>query len=647
MVKSPQNLGESDIDKLKELVQQFPYFAIAQNLLVKSLHNTKHYEYDKQLKIAALQAGNRSVLYNLVHNLPLETETQDWPGQSIEHLTLAEPQVIAKPTPINEEAKPVETIETPIFAEPTPIIEVPKPVETTEPKVIVEPTPIIEAPKPAETIEPPVIVEPTPIIELPKPVKEQEPERNPDIVYEEEKLIEPTGKYEKFVPKPRKKNTSEESLITEPDDELFNILPDFDISSLNGIITPPAPATPEPIEEDSTAPFEEKIIEPTKEEIAPTQPVISEVEPAFFDWLKQKETAAEPTIELPTEIAEPETTQTPVAIEIPEIKQEEDSVFVENFQHKIAEQSHIHLVQEVKNSEQYLYEVPDVPEPIVTQITENPVDLTPISEPIIKVEEPKEILEIRAEPKHEAIPETKVFSPLESLENYEVNEFLAPLYLQVKYNDSLFELNFEEVFEKNNPPQNITWEEPFVFLNPEPQESIIPPIPEPIIDIKPVDSLPIFEDLSYESTVWVESQKRNNVQEEQPEIVIPKKESAPLVENKIEKPEVEVKPKIADLPPPKIARDPGTVESILDKFIRENPSIARPKSEFYSPVNMAKQSAEESEEIVSETLANIYTKQGLYKKAVQMYEKLGLHYPEKFTYFAGLIEQIKSAHNIE
>jgi hypothetical protein len=62
---------------------------------------------------------------------------------------------------------------------------------------------------------------------------------------------------------------------------------------------------------------------------------------------------------------------------------------------------------------------------------------------------------------------------------------------------------------------------------------------------------------------------------------------------------------------------------------------------------MAKQSAEESAEIVSETLAQIYTRQGLYKKAIVMYEKLGLHYPDKFTYFAGLISQIKSAHNIE
>jgi hypothetical protein len=138
----------------------------------------------------------------------------------------------------------------------------------------------------------------------------------------------------------------------------------------------------------------------------------------------------------------------------------------------------------------------------------------------------------------------------------------------------------------------------------------------------------------YHISEEIEGSKEEKNKEENREIEKAKKESL-------------VQPKMAELPTPKIARDPGTVESILDKFIRENPSIARPKSEFYSPVNMAKQSAEESAEIVSETLAQIYTRQGLYKKAIVMYEKLGLHYPDKFTYFAGLISQIKSAHNIE
>lgn len=88
------------------------------------------------------------------------------------------------------------------------------------------------------------------------------------------------------------------------------------------------------------------------------------------------------------------------------------------------------------------------------------------------------------------------------------------------------------------------------------------------------------------------------------------------------------------------------VESILDKFLKENPSITRPKSEFFNPANVAKMSVEEKDEIVSETLAAIYLKQGLIKKAISTYEKLSLIYPHKITYFADLINQLKTEHHI-
>jgi tetratricopeptide (TPR) repeat protein len=81
---------------------------------------------------------------------------------------------------------------------------------------------------------------------------------------------------------------------------------------------------------------------------------------------------------------------------------------------------------------------------------------------------------------------------------------------------------------------------------------------------------------------------------------------------------------------------------ILDKFIKENPSITRPRAEFFNPVNMAKQSVEEDEDLVTETLANLYYKQGNHRKAIRAYEKLCLIYPSKMTYFASLIQKIKS-----
>ncbi len=89
-------------------------------------------------------------------------------------------------------------------------------------------------------------------------------------------------------------------------------------------------------------------------------------------------------------------------------------------------------------------------------------------------------------------------------------------------------------------------------------------------------------------------------------------------------------------PEPKEEKD-----DIIRRFLETRPSVSRPKKEFFNPVNMAKKSEQEDPELVTETLANIYWKQGSRDKAIGMFEKLILKYPGKRPYFAALIQKIR------
>lgn len=81
-------------------------------------------------------------------------------------------------------------------------------------------------------------------------------------------------------------------------------------------------------------------------------------------------------------------------------------------------------------------------------------------------------------------------------------------------------------------------------------------------------------------------------------------------------------------------------EDLINQFIVDQPRI-NVKKEFFSPGNMAKKSIEDHDTIVTETLAKVYATQGNNSKAISTYEQLILKFPEKKSYFASLIKDLK------
>jgi hypothetical protein len=86
----------------------------------------------------------------------------------------------------------------------------------------------------------------------------------------------------------------------------------------------------------------------------------------------------------------------------------------------------------------------------------------------------------------------------------------------------------------------------------------------------------------------------------------------------------------------------ATKASLIDKFILEEPRISKPNATFFNPTDSSIRSNFDEEEIVSETLAQLYASQGNLQKAKHIYEKLSLINQEKSRYFAAQIEKLNS-----
>ena len=78
---------------------------------------------------------------------------------------------------------------------------------------------------------------------------------------------------------------------------------------------------------------------------------------------------------------------------------------------------------------------------------------------------------------------------------------------------------------------------------------------------------------------------------------------------------------------------------LIDKFIEASPKIPPVKSDTKIPV--IRDSSGDTSALMTETLARVYLEQKKYQKAIQAYQILILKYPEKSSFFANRISDIK------
>ena len=81
---------------------------------------------------------------------------------------------------------------------------------------------------------------------------------------------------------------------------------------------------------------------------------------------------------------------------------------------------------------------------------------------------------------------------------------------------------------------------------------------------------------------------------------------------------------------------------LIDNFINKGSGKILPvENSETGAVDISEESVKEHDGFITDTLAKIYVKQGYYSKAIFAYEKLILKFPEKSSYFAAQIEEIK------
>ncbi|MFC4476839.1 tetratricopeptide repeat protein [Flavobacterium chungangensis] len=595
LMNKPDAITEKQADALGSVLNEFPYFQSARALRLKGLYNQNSFKYNYALKVTAAYTADRSVLFDFITSEAFTSIQNDFYEQKLRDLLeitvfdseIISPEQIQKAIEVKTDIEELAVSDT-IKEAQTSVIEAPLVVQSVK----VEETAKIEEPLKEELVQVEEIKAQEPVIvEEPKKFPEIDPSiflaikeaqtitfEKPSIKEEEPKPI-PEIDFSIFAIKEAQNVTFEKPIIEE---EKPKPLPEIDLSTFTAI------------KEAQTVTFEKSTIEEEQK--------IDSVELTISDNIKEEEEEVETA-------PFSESRQT----EEPKIDRIESSI-----------------LSSIKGSE-----TPSLPEPVKVEEpknerVENSI-LSSIKEAEAKtIEQPVKTEEVKADPIIEkpalnVVEEDEDDSVIEEMiiPEFKMNSVERSILSSIKEAETKTpeepKVEIQEVLQSEDKE-----EEPIIEENEEPIEEIIeeeePNEPartaaEHLEIGKPLD-FSLSEKHSFQE--WLQLSRTEPIDRSN--------EISPEEQAKIEAAKEEERQKKAE---------------IIDKFIETNPKISPIKPGTSAPVVQIEPVIEDNSYLMTETLARVYLEQKKYTKAIQAYEILILKYPEKITFFADRISDIK------
>ena len=416
----------------------------------------------------------------------------------------------------------------------------------------------------------------------------------------------------------------------------------------------PAEVSPEPenpVKEEVAAPVEEVIAPVEEESAAPVEEVIAPVEEESAPPAEEAAPAEELSAPVEEEVAAPVEEESVPAEELPAeveevtVPEEEMIAPVEEVIAPVEEES-APVAEETAPAE-------ELSAPVEEESAPPAEETAPAEELPAEVEEVTVTDEEMIAPVTEGDPNARLRTREELIA--EIEERLKELesYRKVIVMDQKPEATYEtEAYPETIPEEASA---PVAEAEPAPEESTEPlAATEPASEhVQPHEYLP-------EPKPEIEEAPEPEPEIEELPAPEPEIEELPAPEPEIEElpapepeaaPEPDLEPEsieLLELLPETVAEDQHQPEKklspadLIDRFIMISPNIERMSPRDYQPVrDLSEEGSEEPGKFITETLAKIYVNQGYYTRAIIIYEKLTLQYPEKSAYFASRIEKIK------